>query len=391
MNITHKGIVTLLRAGLTGEKLSLPDGVSMKEIVDIAGKQGTALLIYQGAVNCGMDQKDPLMQRLFMNYYRHLMHHERQMRAVREMFAAFEENGIAYMPLKGCILKDLYPKPELRAMGDADILIRGEEQEKIHRVMQSLGHTVAGENERVTTWKSRDLSVELHRFLAPKTDEDHYAYYGSGWQFARKQTGYRWDMSAEDAYVFIFAHLSRHYRGGGIGCRHVVDLFVYHRAFPEMDAAYINGELEKLHLRRFHDNMMKMLDVWFADGEPDDVTELLTAFICSGGSWGTMEAAMYANEVKAAARAGRVAHSGFRAAMRAVFPSSDQLGLRYRAARKYPALLPVLWVVRWIDIIFFRPQKIRSRVRILRQIDNDKVLDRRNALEAVGLGYHWDE
>lgn len=39
---------------------------------------------------------------------------------------AFDAGGIDYMPLKGSILKDLYPRHEMRMMGDADILIRME-------------------------------------------------------------------------------------------------------------------------------------------------------------------------------------------------------------------------------------------------------------------------
>ena len=39
-------------------------------------------------------------------------------------FTIAEENGIDYLPLKGYNLKKLYPKPELRTMGDADVLIR---------------------------------------------------------------------------------------------------------------------------------------------------------------------------------------------------------------------------------------------------------------------------
>ena len=391
MNILHKGIVTLLRAAITGEKLSLPQECSLEELVSIAIKQSVGLLAYQGALNCGVDQNTPVMQKLLMNYYRHLMINEHQMRAVQEIFDAFDEAGISYMPVKGCIMKKLYPKPELRSMGDADILIRPQEHDRIRPVMEKLGFEMRRENEHVFEWNSKRLHVELHKSLVPPVDEDYYAYYGTGWELAGNTRGTRYDLSVEDAYVFLFSHFARHYRSGGIGCRHVADLFVYRRAYPELDWAYINGELEKLRLRQFHDNMAKLLEVWFSDREPDAVTELMTAFIFSGGSWGSMEASMYAQEIKAAARAGGVANSGLRSALRAVFPARNQLAYRYHAVIKYPALLPVFWVVRWIDILFFRPQKIRRRLRILRGINDAEVLDRSNALEAVGLGYHFGD
>lgn len=39
------------------------------------------------------------------------------------LFAYFEEQGIWYMPLKGSILKDMYPRLGMRQMADNDILI----------------------------------------------------------------------------------------------------------------------------------------------------------------------------------------------------------------------------------------------------------------------------
>ena len=239
----------------------------------------------------------------------------------------------------------------------------------------------------IYTWNSKWLHVELHKSLVPPVDEDYFAYYGSGWDLARNSYGTRYDLSSEDTYLFLFTHFARHYRNAGIGCRHVTDLFVFRRAYPELDWTYINGELEKLCLRQFHDNMTDLLAVWFSDRAADSITELMTAFIFSGGSWGSMETEMYAQEIKAAARTGGVSGSGLRAALRAVFPPRSQMAYRYQAVIKFPALLPVFWVVRWIDILFFRPQKIRKRLRILQGISDEKVLDRSKALEAVGLGY----
>ena len=62
---------------------------------------------------------------------------------------------------------------------------------------------------------------------------------------------------------------------------------------------------------------------------------------------------------------------------------------QYPAIPKHPALLPVIWVVRWGNLLLFRHRTIRERVRILRSLDDNKVLDKTKALEAVGLGYHF--
>lgn len=40
-----------------------------------------------------------------------------------QIIASFEENGIWYMPLKGAVLKNLYPRFGMREMADIDMLI----------------------------------------------------------------------------------------------------------------------------------------------------------------------------------------------------------------------------------------------------------------------------
>ena len=78
-----------------------------------------------------------------------LLRSEHQMRAIDHLFEAFEQNGIVYMPLKGCNIKKLYPKPELRSMGDVDILIHPEDHERIHSVMEEQGFQYIREDDHV--------------------------------------------------------------------------------------------------------------------------------------------------------------------------------------------------------------------------------------------------
>ena len=219
MNTTYQIIKMLLRSGITGEKLELPVDVIPEDVCKILCRQSVAALAYQGAVNCGIAQQE-MMQKLFAYYCKMMLRSERQMMALETIFEAFERNGIPFMPLKGCNMKKIYPKPELRAMGDADILIHPEDHERIYQLMTELGFEYGKENDHVFTWRSQHLHVELHKSLVPITDEDYFNYYGTGWQLGIKGEGSRYNLSVEDAYIFMFTHFARHYRGGGIGCRH---------------------------------------------------------------------------------------------------------------------------------------------------------------------------
>lgn len=391
MDVNQQGIILLLKSAVTGIAVELPKDFSLRENAAFLSKQGLLPLIYQGAVNSGISKDQPEMQKILMHCYQHMLRSERQMRALRQLLDAFEANGIGYMPVKGCNLKKLYPKPELRPMGDADILIRAEQLPQCAPIMESLGFRLKVESEHTDNWDSDDLYVELHKSLVPPEDEDYYAYYGTGWRIAVKGEGHRYDPTPEDTFIFLFTHFARHYRISGIGCRHVLDLYVYRRANPSLNEKYIRGELKKLHLLEFYENVLRLLEVWFEGRESDEITELMTAFVFSGGSWGTMEAEMYAREIKNAEKKGAVKGSFASAFCRTVFPPLSALKNRYPILRRMPVLLPVMWVVRWFDVLLFSRRNFKNRMQILRRIDDRSVVTHRQALNAVGLDYHFEE
>ena len=113
-----------------------------------------------------------------------------------------------------------------------------------------------------------------------------------------------------------------------------------------MKVNYIQEELRKLHLLEFHQNIVKMLDVWFLGVEEDEITYLATTMIFSGGNWGTAEAGVFAQVIKNTDKNSNIKQSGLKATLYAFFPPREQLSYRYEAVRKYPILLPLFWVVR---------------------------------------------
>lgn len=390
MDITHQGIITLLKSAITGACLSLPDGFSLESADSIIQSHSLLALACQGAANCGIDTASEIMRRYQLQYYRGILRSERQMRKLTQLFQAFEERGIDYLPVKGCNLKKMYPQPEMRVMGDADILIRPGQKKEISAAMNALGFTFQTENEHVYEWKCDALFVELHKSLVPPEDEDFFRYYGTGWDLAVHTGGHRYDLSAEDSFLFLFVHFARHYRFSGIGCRQILDLWVYRRAFPDLRQDYLAQELKKLKLSEFFQNTMHLLDVWFENAEPDEISDLMTAYIFSGGSWGSAEAMLYSQQLKKASQQGAVHHSGIQAFWRILFPSRTRMCYSYPVLLHSPYLLPFVWVVRWFHILFLRPQNIRKNLTILHSMDDQKVLSRQQAMQAVGLDYYLD-
>ena len=55
------------------------------------------------------------------------------------LYAQLERMGIWYMPLKGAVLKSLYPRYGMREMADVDVLVDPRRAKDVRIVMESLG------------------------------------------------------------------------------------------------------------------------------------------------------------------------------------------------------------------------------------------------------------
>ena len=163
MNTTQQGIILLLKSAITGEKLPLPEAFDLEAALTEINRHKIHTLAFQGGINCGIPRNHPAMQQLFQKYCHAMLVSEGQLRELQRIYKAFDKNGIAYMPLKGCNMKSRYPRPELRLMGDADILIRMEQYERIVPIMESLDFVFKGESDHELIWQSKGLYLELHK------------------------------------------------------------------------------------------------------------------------------------------------------------------------------------------------------------------------------------
>jgi hypothetical protein len=295
------------------------------------------------------------------------------------------------MPLKGCNMKSLYPAPELRMMGDADILIRMEQYEKIRPILQNLGFEEKQETDHELVWQSKGLYLELHKRLIPSYNKDLSPYFGDGWKLARPMGGCRYGMKPEEEWIFLFTHFAKHYRDGGIGCRHVADLWVYRRAHPEMDEDYVAAELNKLHLLEFERNIRCVTAAWFEGEQPDAKTQFITDFIFGSGSWGKAEDHLVSAGVKSVSETGSVARGRSKRILEAAFPSAQALQNRYPILKKHPQVLPLIWPMRWVTAVLFRRSNICAQREKIAAATPEKIKTYQEALHYVGLDFNFKE
>ena len=388
MTVTQQGVITLLRSAITGEKLPLPQDFDLEAAYPELKKHNMDALLCEGAMGCGLSLGQPVVRTLFQCYHRDLLRSEGQLRQLRRIFAAFEESGIDYLPLKGSKMKFLYPKQELRYMGDADILIRLEQYGKIRPIMESLGFTEKTESDHELIWTCKELYVELHKHLIPSYNKDLYGYFGDGWQMARLESGTRHTMTAEDEWIFQFTHFAKHFRDGGIGCRYVVDLWVFLRNHPELDDKKLEAAFRSLQLDQFHVNIRRLIRVWFEDAQPDAVTDLLTQYIMESGSWGGETSRLLSRAVRDAKKM-----VGWRGRLsqlwQMAFPDARTLRDKYTVLKKAPWMLPLVWLYRPFYKIFRERGDLTRKKQNLDTLTTQSLQSRKEFLNTVGIDYHF--
>lgn len=385
-------LLSLIKSALTGKALSLPESFDVPDIFRIAEKHGVDMMAYYGALNCGVDSSTEIMHKELKLVYRNVCFGESQMSEVYRLMEEFEARGISHMPLKGVLLKPLYPHPEMRRMGDADILIKTEQLDTIRRVMKELGYTEKYSSDHELAFGNKTLLVELHKRLIPSYNKDYYGYYGDGWEFARLKDGtsYRYEMKPEDEMIYLLVHLAKHYRDSGIGIRHFADILIFRRHNPKLDEAYIKEELDKLNLFEFYNNILNTVESWFGEYPGDEKTELITQFVFAGGEYGDKRNSSLSSALKTIQgnkSAGAVKRSRI---IGLLFPKYADMCKLYPVLNKASILLPFMWVVRVLSRMF-KVNKMRKYANESLKFSDDDVMKYKRDLNFVGLNYDFSE
>ena len=380
MTVTQQAAVALVKSAITGQPQQLPEDFKLSEAASILFRSGLITLGYAGATVCGLNPDSPVMIKMQDHYCLEFLRSEQQLEHLNRFYQALEEKGIEYMPVKGAVMKHIYPAHELRTMSDADILIHAEQKEEIRTVMESLGFTFCSESDHEWNWVIPELKLELHKRLVSSDEKNYYNYFGDGWAWAKTKEGCRWSMNQEDAFIFEFSHFTRHYCKGGIGLRHLVDLWVHLYNAPNMDKKYVRKQLEKMHLGNFYDNVHAAIAAMFEGDTWTAEADYICQFVLGNGTVSHNEE--IANSAIAGRNSGSANQGKFRMLLRRAFPARKHLDWNYPKLKKVP--LPFAWVARWFSLLGKR-DTVQQRLNQMSEITDDSVNAYRQSLEFVGL------
>lgn len=387
MDKFKKSFIEIIKSGLTGQMVKLDSDFDWTRAIEIGKRHNVIPLMYYGVVNSQLSISLQLEKYLESVTIKNVCVSNYQLYEIAGLCNEFNNNRINYMLLKGSVIKKLYPKPEMRPMGDADILVKPRQYRNIKKIMKKKGYNELYENDQIYAWEKKGiLHIELHKRLIPSYTRDFYKYYGDGWNYASLVSGNSFEMSIEDFYVFLFVHFVRHYRLGGIGIRHLTDLYVVAQKNPLLDMEYIKQEFRKLNLYDFYQNVNDLINTWFCDVQSNDIIDFITNKIFESGSYGTK----HMHDVSRELWISNTSNVKCRFLVR-LFPPYSMMCRSYKILKKIPLLLPLFWVVRLIRASLFRKQNMISEYNNIKNISKTQINKYKKELEFVGLDSNFKE
>lgn len=384
MKTSQKLTIELIRYAITGIPVDskLLDAISdelLEEVYSLADSQDVVYIVGYALSKLNLLQgniKDKFFKEQLVTLYRY----ESIVHELDSVSDLFEKNAIQFIPLKGSVIRQYYPKPEMRTSCDIDILIHKEDIGKASELLKEYLDYVYDDKcgHDISFYSPTETKLELHHTLM-EYDYKEKEILDKVWEYAHVENGYKYKHVLDGAFFMFYhiVHMAKHLRGGGCGTRYFLDLHILKKKF-----AYSNDKLQLLlsdaNLTPFADGVFHASDVWFGDVAADKTTEILLTHIFSAGAYGSIENQVAVSQIRNGSKV--------KVLVKRVFMPYKQLKIIYPIIEKHPVLTPWYEVVRWGRIIF--KDKAKKQMSVIRHnftISDEKRDDVASLFEHLGL------
>lgn len=290
--------------------------------------------------------------------------------ALENVSALFEENKIAFVPLKGAVIKNLYPESWMRTSCDIDVLVREEDLDRAEKLLcEKLRFAVKGERgyHDISFFSETGVHLELH-FNIKENMDNIDRILEKVWDYAapKEEGSYEYVLTNEFFLFQHVAHMSYHVVGGGCSIRYFLDLYLLEKKL-KYDKTVLKELFIESGLEKFHEISMKLANIWFSDEEHDDTTLVYQRYLLHGGVYGTKMNEIAANSDKkstASYVAGRL------------FIPYEKLCITYPNLKGKKILLPFYQVKRWCRVL-----KNRGYKKVPEELKANNVVSQENINE----------
>lgn len=379
MDRQANNFIQLLRASINAGVQPDLDEPNYAEILMLAQKHAVTSLLYPAAKRAALPPE--IVAELKKLSFAAATRESLQARELTQILNACEEKEISVVPLKGCIIKYLYPNPELRYMSDIDLLIPAKKATAMRELMEQLGHRYEKVDAGTTDVYISPLGMNYEIHLDLSSEGFHAAseaFLASLLALAQPRTGHRYvcELPVEEHYIYVLCHFVKHLIYGGIGVRQLMDIYICRKKWA-LDEKKLRAFLKKLDLAVFNETVLSLGRHWFEGGKADETASQLGEYILGSGVFGNEEQRVTDRILKEG--------QGTRYIFKRIFPPYRIMKEYFPVLKKLPFLLPFLWVWRAIRAVLFRRNKLSTEVAVMGATDSQSLSDRAAFYQRCGL------
>lgn len=292
----------------------------------------------------------------------------------------FAEHGIWYMPLKGSILKDWYPKFGMREMADNDILFDPAGRKQVREIFQNRSYkTVSFRKGNHDVYEKAPIyNFEMHVSLFNGTYKELTEQYENVKErlLPVDGTAYQFAFTPEDFYVFVLAHAHKHYSRSGTGIRTLADIYIMNQKLGgTMNWEYVDSELRGLGIFSYERESRELAQKLFGIAELpteanlSEAEQQMLAYYLGASTYGTIENRTLNQMQKLQPDGGAItAHTKRKYLLSRIFPGREWCKACAPTVYKYPVLLPFFWVWRLIYKGITNRKKVTQEIKALKAV-----------------------
>ncbi len=283
----------------------------------------------------------------------------------------FEEEKIDFIPLKGAVLRSLYPQPWFRTSCDIDILVKEEDLDRTIAVLQKklkCTCTSIGQHD-AQLFLDNGKHLELHfSLLESGSKEELKVLLNKVWENVQSKTEHWYVMDNYFLYCYLLSHMAKHMRFGGCGIRSVLDIWLFNQRNLK-DEKKRDDLLKQSGLFTFAKAIEKLSNVWMLGEKHDELSRELEEYILTGGVYGSVGNKVSTGQAKS--------KNKFSYLFSRVFLPYEKLKYKYPILQKHPWLFPFYQIVRWFKPIFNKKSKKRTSRELKRTLSTSEEQQKR--------------
>lgn len=302
--------------------------------------------------------------------------YERKMNSLAILLSALTKAEVPHLLVKGAVLRNIYPVPELRTSGDTDVVIKSADYQKALEALENAGFVTDDAHATIIEMLFDNDRFEIHTELE-SINVQSKIYFSTPFDDISECSGYTYKLMPIYHLVYVITHISHHMKIGGAGIRMLMDIDVLVRNYPQLDYKTFWQICSNIGIEKTADTLFALCRKWFDTPvysnlsfdteENEGFYDDLSSMILDGGVFGFSNGGVGKNNLeKSIGKNGKATlMTSFKALLLWIFPSAEYMKECFLYAYKHPVLIPFAWFHRLFRALFVHRKKSAGNLKEL--------------------------